>query len=151
MRIIRVGDIHRAQHRHSIFDSSVEHVDVSEKVHHKWRRWSVEHFLRCSRLFNLAVVHDDDAISDFEGFLLVVCHEHCCQMNLIMQLPQPLSQFLADFGIQGTKRFVQQKNSRLNREGPGQRHSLALTARQLGRVSLAETFQSYQVQEFMNT
>ncbi len=53
-----------------------------------------------------------------------------------MQPPQPLAQLRAHLRVERAERLVEQQHPRLDRERARQRHALALTAGELGRVAL---------------
>jgi hypothetical protein len=86
-------------------------------------------------LLDAGVVHDDDAIGHFQGFLLVVGDEDARDVQLLMQLPQPAPQFEAHFGIERPERLVEQQHLRLDGECPGQRDALPLTAAELAGIA----------------
>ena len=49
---------------------------------------------------------------------------------------QPLPQLRADLRVERAERLVQQQHARLDREGAGERHALALAAGELVRVAV---------------
>jgi len=51
------------------------------------------------------------------------------------QFTQPRARFFAQLGVEVGKRFVEQEDARLAHDGAGQRHPLALTARELARLA----------------
>src|SRR5262249_27340248 len=62
----------------------------------------------------------------------------------------PLPQFLADAGVQSAEGFIEQKDTRLGRQGPRQGHALPLAAGQLRRPAVLETLQAHQGQQFLD-
>ena len=66
-------------------------------------------------------------------------HQHGGHAHLFVQAAQPLSQVVADLGVERAERFVEQQHLRIDRQCPGQRHTLALTTGKLCRVTLLET------------
>ena len=89
-----------------------------------------------------AVVHDHDGVGDVHRLFLVVGHEHGRHVGLVVQPAQPDAQLLADPRVEGAERLVEQQHLGLDRERPGERHALALAARQLGRVAVGELARS---------
>ena len=55
-----------------------------------------------------------------------------------MQPPQPRAQLLAHPRVERAERLVEQQHLGLDRERPGERHALALAARELRRVAVGE-------------
>ena len=82
-----------------------------------------------------AVVDDHDLVGDLEGLLLVVGHEDGGHVDLVVQPAQPVAQLLADLGVEGAERLVEQQHRRLDRQRPGQRHPLPLAAGELARAA----------------
>ena len=66
----------------------------------------VEQLLRGPYLFNLALIHHDHHISQFQGFLLVMRYEHSSDPDVSMKPSEPPPKVLAHLGIQRAKRFV---------------------------------------------
>ena len=71
----------------------------------------IEHLLRAACLLDMPTVHDDDVIGHLEGFFLVVGYEQGRDRHFVMELAQPLPEFLADLGIQGTERLVEEQTA----------------------------------------
>src|SRR5450830_1028946 len=67
-----------------------------------------------------------------------------------MQAAQPAAQFLAYLGVQRAERFVEQQYARLDGQGAGQRDTLALSARQLRRITVGQPIQLYQLQQILD-
>ena len=84
----------------------------------------------------LPVVEDDELVGDVHRLLLVVGDEHRRHADLVVQPAQPLPQLLTDGRIERAERLVEQQHPRLHRERAGERHALALTTAELGRVAL---------------
>ena len=82
-------------------------------------------------LLDAPVVDDHDLVGDLEGLLLVVGHEHRGHVHLVVQAAQPVAQLLADLGVEGAERLVEQQHRGLDRQRPGQRHALPLAAGEL--------------------
>lgn len=90
---------------------------------------------RRADLFNMAVVGNDDFISYFDGFILVVGDEDASNADAVNRILQPVTQFLADLGVNSGKRFIQEKNLGIRRQSPGKGHTLALATGELIRIA----------------
>ena len=53
----------------------------------------------------------------------------------MMKRDQPLTQLLADLGIHGTERLIQQQNARFGRKRPRDCHALPLAPGELMRIT----------------
>ena len=62
----------------------------------------VADFVRGTDLLDFALVDKDDAIGNFEGFVLIVGDEEAGQMGGVVKPAQPVAQFFSDFGIERT-------------------------------------------------
>ena len=91
---------------------------------------------RAADLLDLAVVHDRDVVGDGHRLLLVVGDQDGGDVDLVVQAAQPLAQLRADLRVERAERLVEQQHARLDRERAGERHALALAARELARVAL---------------
>ena len=67
-----------------------------------------------------------------------------------MQAAQPGAQVGADVGVQRAERLVEQQHARLHRERAGERHALALAARELRRVAVAEAGQADELEQLVD-
>ena len=92
-------------------------------------------------------VHHQHAVGQFEGLVLVVGDEDAGQMDFVVQPPQPLPQLLADLGVQGPERLVQQQHLRLDGQRPGQGHPLPLPAGKLVRIAVGVMLQLHELQQ----
>ncbi len=101
---------------------------------------------RRADLFDHTLVHHHDAISHFHGLFLIVSHEHRGQVDVLVQARQPATQLLADLGVQRAERLVQQQHFWLDRQGAGQGNALALSTRQLLRITVGQPVQLHHVQ-----
>jgi hypothetical protein len=52
-------------------------------------------------------------------------------------------------GVEGPEWLIEQEHPRLNGEGSGESHALALTAGELGRVAIGQVTDSYQFQQLI--
>ena len=83
------------------------------------------------------MVDDRQVVGDLHGLLLVVGHEHGRHVDLVVEPAEPRPQLLAHLRVEGAERLVEQQHPRLDDQRAGERHALALAARELGRVPLA--------------
>ena len=100
-------------------------------------------------LLDAARIHHRHQIGHGEGLFLVMGDEDGGDARLVMDMAQPDAQFLAHLGVQRAERLVQQQHARLDRQRAGQGHALALAARQLAGIAVAQTFQLHQLQQFL--
>ena len=75
-------------------------------------------------------------VGDLHRLLLVVGDEDGRDVDLVVQAAQPGAQLRADVGVQRAERLVEQQHAGLDGERAGERHALALAARELRRVAL---------------
>ena len=61
--------------------------------------------------------------------------------TFLVEAPQPCSKLLPHAGVQRSERLVEQEDARLGCHCAGQRHPLALTAGELRRIAVGETFE----------
>jgi len=78
--------------------------------------------------FGWAINSDFNIVRNFQGFVLIVRHEHAGDAEFVMQTAQPLPQVLSDFGIQSAERFVEEQELRLDGERARQCDPLSLSA-----------------------
>ena len=89
-----------------------------------------------ANLLDGALIDDDDAVGDFESFLLVMGDEEAGQMGGVVKAAQPVAQFFAHLGIERPEGFVEEENFGLDSEGASESHALALSAGELaGKAS----------------
>ena len=125
-------------------------VTGTEEAHHELRSRRVVELVRAADLLDGTVVDHHDLVGDLEGLFLVMGDEHGGDVHLVVQPAQPGPQLLADLGVQGPERLVQQQHGRLDRQRPGQRHPLSLTAGQLRRHPIGELGQVNQRQQLVD-
>ncbi len=78
-------------------------------------------------------------------------HENRGMAGLVVDFAQPAAQFLAHLRIQCTKRLIQQKHTRFDRHGAGQRHALALAAGKLRRIAFFQPAQLHEIKKLQRT
>ena len=65
-------------------------------------------------------------------------------MLLLVQAPQPDAQLLAHGRVESAERLVEQQDAGLDGERAGERHALALAARELRRIAVGEAVQLHE-------
>ena len=96
-----------------------------------------------------SAIEDGDTVGQFEGLFLVVRHEQRGVAGAIVQFAQPAAKVAAYLRIERAERLVEQEHARLDSQGAGQRHTLALAARQLRRIALAQPGKLHQLQQIL--
>src|SRR5262249_5612589 len=134
----------------SLFQAAMKQVHVAEELVDKRRRRAVVDLIRRSDLFNLAFVHDDDAVGDFQRFLLIVGDENAGDVDLVVQLAQPAAKLKAHLGIQSAERLVEEQNAGFDSQRSRQRHALPLASGELRRITLGQFLELDQLQQFIH-
>ena len=106
-------------------DPPVERVHLAQEIHHEFGLGIMEHVVGRTDLFDAALVHHQHPVGQLHRLVLVVGHEDARQMNLVVQPPQPLPQFLPHPRVQRPEGLVQQQHLRLD----GQRRASATRCR----------------------
>ena len=86
-------------------------------------------------------VHHDDQIRHRHRFALIVRDHDRRDPELLLEEPELDLQLFPQVGVERRQRLVQQEEPRLQRERPGGRHPLALSARELRDPPVGETLQ----------
>ena len=94
---------------------------------------------RRALLLDPAVVQHDDLLGHLHRLLLVVRDEDRRHVHVVVEAAQPRAQLLADGRVERAERLVEQHHLRLDRERAGERHALALAARELRGVAVARS------------
>src|SRR5690606_32317160 len=118
---------------------SLQAVDVTQEAANESCRWVLPDLAGGAALLDPAGLHDDDPVSHLQCLGLVVGDKNGRDIELAMQLTQPTAQLLAYACVQCTEGLVQQENAGFNRECASQRHTLALSPRELGGIAMGET------------
>ncbi len=71
-------------------------------------------------------------------------------MHLLVQAAQPFAQLGPDTRVESAERLVEQKHLRLDREGAGERHPLALATGELRRIAVTELLQLHQLEQLID-
>lgn len=98
----------------------------------------VADFVRGTDLLDFALVDKDDAIGNFEGFVLIVGDEEAGQMGGVVKPAQPVAQFFSDFGIERTEGFVEKEDFRFDCQSAGEGNTLPLTSGELAGKALSK-------------
>ena len=77
------------------------------------------------------MVEHGDAVGDLHRLLLVVRDEDRRHVHLLVQAAQPVAQLGPHARVEGAERLVEEQDARLRGERAGERHALALAAREL--------------------
>ena len=105
---------------------------------------------RLADLLDLARVHQHHAVGDLHGLLLVVRDEDRRHVDVVVEAAQPCSQLLADAGVERTEGLVEQEDLRLDGERARERHTLPLTAGELGRVAVGKALQLHEREQLVH-
>ena len=103
-----------------------------------------------AHLLEAAVVDDGQAVGHLHGLLLVVGHQHGGHVERVVQVAQPLAQLGAHLGVEGAEGLVEQQHLGLDGQGAGQGHALALAARELRGVALAQVREADQLEQLVH-
>ena len=145
-----IGQAQSAEHHRTAVEPAVEAVGVAQEVADKRRRRALINVGGGADLLDPPGVHHDDAVGEIERLLLIVGDEHRGDVARLVDLAQPAPQVLADLGIERAEGFVEQQQARLDRQRAGQCDALALPARQLRWVALAEIGKLHEAQQFLD-
>ena len=102
--------------------------------------------LRRAHLLDAALGQHGDLVAHGERFFLVMSHVDERDADLALHRAQFQLQLLAQLGVQGAERLVEQQHPRAQYQGPGQRDALLLAAGQLCRAPLREVAHPDQLQ-----
>ena len=141
-----VADPHK-----TAFDVPAELVHVADEAIRERRRRIVVDLLRRADLLDLALVHQHDAIGDFERLLLVVRHENGRDVQLVVETAEPPAQFLAHLRVERAERLVEQEHLRFHRESAGQRDALTLSAGELRRETVGQPSELHEIEQTLDT
>ena len=106
-----------------------------DEAHHELVGGVLVEVARAPDLLDPPVVHHHDLLGDLHRLLLVVGDEDRRHVDLVVEPPQPGAQLLADGRVERAERLVEQQHLGLDGERAGERHALALAARELRRGS----------------
>jgi hypothetical protein len=127
-----------------------EAVDVAEELEDEGGGGFVVNLLGRADLLDAGVVHDNDLVGELEGLLLVVGDKDGGEVDVFLEIEEPAAEFLADFGVEGAKRFVEEEDFGLGGEGAGEGDALALAAGELVGEAVAEAGEADHFEEFVD-
>ena len=123
-----------------------ENVHDADETGDEFIGWLFVNLAGSADLFEAPPREDDDAIGDFEGFLLVVCGEDGGDVEFVVEGDEPFTKLLSDFCVDSSEGLVEEKDAGFWGEGAGDRDALSLTTGEWMRVTLFESCEAEQVQ-----
>src|SRR5437773_4237425 len=114
----------------------VEPVGHAEEVRGEGARRLEIDLLRCALLHDLARVHQDHAVGDGEGLLLIVRDVDHGGADPALEPADFHAQPLADLGVEIGERLVEEQHARLHHDSARETHALPLAAREPGGLPL---------------
>ena len=81
------------------------------------------------QLLNQAVFHDGDTVGKTQGFFKIMGDKEDGLLQQTLKPQEFILHFLTDQRIQRRKRFIQQPDIRLDRQGSSNAHALLLATR----------------------
>jgi hypothetical protein len=118
-----------------------KHVGLSEELGHPAAARALVDVLGRSRLLQAAFAHDGHAVGQRECLGLIVSHQQGAGAGRSQDAGDLLAQRLAQGGVEGGERLVEEHHGRIGGERTGQRHALPLPAGELvgiGRAAMRE-------------
>src|SRR5205085_3549568 len=102
------------------------------------------------KLFHFALIQQGDAVGERERLLLIVGHEDRGEAEFIVDLPQRVAQLTTHLCVKRAERLIEQQDARLPGECARESYALALPARKLTWVALAESRQLDELEQLLN-
>ena len=93
--------------------------------------WLLRELLGRAAFYDLAGVHDEDFVGEISGRRDVMGYVEKSQLEPVSQVVKEVEHFETDRDVEHRYRFVGQEHARVGSQGTGERHPLALAARQL--------------------
>ena len=131
-------------------ERSSHDVGITDEAHDELRRGVVVELARRPDLLDAAVVHDGDLVGDLHRLLLVVGDEHGRDVDDVVEVREPVAKLGANARVEGAEWLVEEQHLRLGRERAGQPHPLALAARELGGIAVAEALELDEVKQLVD-
>ena len=125
-------------------------ADRPHESHYELVRGLLVELLGRAHLLDPALVQHHDLLGDLHRLLLVVRDEHGRHVDLVVEATQPGAQLLAHGGVERAEGLVEQQHARLDRERAGERHALALAARELGGIAVREAVEVHELQQLVH-
>ena len=122
VRLQRDGDVVRTDVR------LAEPVDRPDEAHHELVGRALVQVARGADLLHAALVQQDDLAGHLHRLLLVMGDQHRGGALLVVQAAQPLAQLGPHRGVERPERLVEQQDTGLHGQRPGERHPLPLPA-----------------------
>ena len=97
-----------------------------------------------------AAVEHGDPVGGRHRFGLIMSHIDRGDFEFLVQPANFEAHLFAQIRVQIAQRLVHQKNLRLDDQGASQRHSLLLSARQLGRITILQLRQMHDAEQLGN-
>ena len=132
------------------YELAIEPGDRAKEAQHEVTLRLVIEVIGGADLLDPPLVDHHDGARDLQRLLLVMGHEHSRDVNLVVQSPKPVPQFLADLGVECAERLIQQKHRGFDRERTGKSHALALAARELRGESVRELIEVDELEELID-
>ena len=132
--------------QHAAANLAFQMIDVAEEFEHEAIARLTVQRLRGVDLLDTAVAHHHHTVRQLQRFLLVVGHEHAGEAQLVVQVPEPATQLLADLGIERPEGFIEQQHLWLEGQGACQRDTLLLPAGELRREAFGQVRQLHHLQ-----
>ena len=129
---------------------AAQHVGAAHERGDEGARGAIVDVVGRAGLRDAALVHDDDVVGDLHGLLLIVRHEQRRDVAPVVEAAQPLAQLDAHLGVERAERLVEQQQLGLDREGAREGDALALAARELRRVALAEAVELHEREQLVD-
>src|SRR5207244_5267684 len=123
-----------------------EEVHAADELGDEARRRPLVDLGRRADLLDASGVHHRDAIGHHQRFALVVRDEDRGDAEAPLQPGDLHSHLLAQLQVEVRQWFVQQKDRGPYHQRPRQRHTLALSARELERPALGESAELHEIQ-----
>ena len=118
------------------------HAGAAEEVGHERVGRPARRGLGRRHLLQLPLAHDGDAVAHRHGLHLVVGDVEGGGRQPRLQLHDVGPGLHAQRGVEVRQRLVHQEDEGLAHDGPGQRHPLALAARELARLAVEQRGQA---------
>jgi len=127
-----------------------KNIHLSHKVHHEWTSRMVVNLSRAADLLDTTLIHHNNLVGNFHRLLLVVSHDHCGDVHLIVEVAEPGPELLAHLRVESTEGFIKKQHLGLNSQGSGERNTLTLPTRELGGITVTVALQLNQIKQFIN-
>jgi hypothetical protein len=125
----------------TLHDPAGEEILHADEIGHVSVRRLFEDLTRGRELRDATALHDGDAIRNFDRLFEIVGDENECRLKSTLNAPQLRAHLSAQPRVEGGERFIEEKDVRLQNEGPRESDALRLAARDfVGRASV-EAFQ----------